>query len=301
MVCSCFFLFSSGLLSRMLGDIVPAIQFIVNHDGQRPTTHPVGLGLENDAHYCVHSFIKTSISGPALQEAYHKAFPRVGGNWRTVEANMKATSLLMQQSSWPYCQLQPPCRRPNASHRADLAVTFGENVHCLPLNFRGRQLFNVPLLIFEVEGGKDVWGRAEQESKAMHELVSSLAVIPEAYLGFIYPVKISLWKAVRNPNKTCVDIQKEDIHLNGEERTLTEALNYFVDRIIAILVRQLYQNGVCAEAALPYIRTAHGALAVRHTRNLNAAPCCDECFVLDTTRSASGLRAAFPNTAVQPE
>ena len=285
----------------MLGDIVPAIQFIVNHDGQRPTTHPVGLGLENDAHYCVHSFIKTSISGPALQEAYHKAFPHVGGNWRTVEANMKATSLLMQQSSWLYCQLQPPCRRPNASHRADLAVTFGENVHCLPLNFRGRQLFNVPLLIFEVEGGKDVWGRAEQESKAMHELVSSLAVIPEAYLGFIYPVKISLWKAVRNPNKTCVDIQKEDIHLNGEERTLTEALNYFVDRIIAILVRQIYQNGVCAEAALPYIRMAHGALAVRHTRNLNAAPCCDECFVLDTTRSASGLRAAFPNTAVQPE
>ena len=265
MVCSCFFLFSSGLLSRMLGDIVPAIQFIVNHDGQRPTTHPVRLGLENNAHYCVHCFIKTSISGPALQEAYHKAFPRVGGNWRTVEANMKATSLLMQQSSWPYCQLQPPCRRPNASHRADLAVTFGENVHCLPLDFCGRQLFNVPLLIFEVEGGKDVWGRAEQESKAMHELVSSLAVIPEAYLGFIYPVKISLWKAVCNPNKTYVDIQKEDIHLNGEERTLTEALNYFVDRIIAILVMQIYQNGVCAEAALPYIRTAHGALAVRHT------------------------------------
>ena len=196
----------------MLGDIVPAIQFIVNHDGQRPTTHPVGLGLENDAHYCVHSFIKTSISGPALQEAYHKAFPRVGGNWRTVEANMKATLWLMQQSSWPYCQLQPPCRRPNTSHRADLAVTFEENVHCLPLNFRGQQLFNVPLLIFEVEGGKDVWGREEQESKAMHELVFSLTVIPEAYLGFIYPVKISLWKAVRNPNKTCVDIQKEDIH-----------------------------------------------------------------------------------------
>ena len=273
----------------------------MNHNGQRPTTHPIRLSIENDAHYCVHSYIKTLISGPVLQEAYHKAFPRVGGNWRTVESNMKVTSLLMQQSSWPYCQLQPPCRRPNTSHRADLAVTFGENVHALPLNFRGHQLFNVPLLIFEVEGGKDVWGRAEQESKALHELVSSLAVIPEAYLGFIYPVKISLWKAVRNPNKTCVDIQKEDIHLNGEERMLTEALNYFVDRIIGILVRQIYQNGICAETALPYIRTTHGALAVRHTQNLNAAPCCEECFVLDTTRSASGLRAAFPNMVVQPE
>ena len=180
-------------------------------------------------------------------------------------------------------------------------MTLSENVHALPLNFHGHQLFNVPLLIFEVEGGKDVWGRAEQESKAIHKLVSSLAVIPEAYLGFIYPVKISLWKAVRNPNKTCVDIQKEDIHLNGEERTLMEALNYFVDCIIGILVRQIYQNGVCTEAALPYIRMTHGALAMRYTRNLNAAPCCDECYVLDTTRSASGLHAAFRNTAVQPE
>ena len=88
----------------MLGDIVPVIQLIVNHDEQRPTTHPIGLGIENDAHYCVHSFIKTSISGPALQEAYHKAFLHVGGNWRTVKANMKATSLLMQQNSWLYCQ-----------------------------------------------------------------------------------------------------------------------------------------------------------------------------------------------------
>ena len=144
-------------------------------------------------------------------------------------------------------------------------MTLGENVHALPLNFCGHKLFNVPLLIFEVEGGKDVWGRAEQESKAMHELVSSLAVIPEAYLGFIYPVKISLWKAVRNPNKVCVDIQKEDIHLNGEDHTLTEALNYFVDGIIGILLRQIYQNGFCIEAALPYIRMTHSALAMRHT------------------------------------
>ena len=135
---------------------MPAIQLIVNHDGQRPTTHPIRLSVENNVHYCMHSYIKTSISGPALQEVYHKTFPRVGGNLRTVESNMKATPLLMQHSSWPYCQLQPPCRRPNASHRANLAVTFSENVHALPLNFCGCQLFNVPLLIFEVEGGKDV-------------------------------------------------------------------------------------------------------------------------------------------------
>ena len=98
-----------------------------------------------------------------------------------------------------------------------------------------------------------------------------------------------------------MDIQKEDIHLNGEEHMLTEALNYFVDHIIGILVRQIYQNGICAKAVLPYIRMTHGALSMRHTQNLNMAPCCEECFVLDTTRSASGLHATFPNTVVQPE
>ena len=63
----------------------------------------------------------------------------------------------------------------------------------------------------------------------------------------------------------------------------------------------MYQNGPCVELTIPYIRNTHGVLAVRHTRNLNAAPCCDDCFILENTRSASGLRAAFPNTAVQPE
>ena len=146
----------------MFNDIVPAVQYIANHDNQRTTRHPVGLGVENDSHYCVHSFLKTEISGPALQEAYHEAFPQVGSNWRMVEAHLKATSLLMQQRAWPYCQLQPTCRRPNASHRASLAITLGENVHALPINFCGQKLFNVPLVIFKWEGRVGPGGTGEQ-------------------------------------------------------------------------------------------------------------------------------------------
>ena len=69
----------------------------------------------------------------------------------------------------------------------------------------------------------------EQESKAMREIASSLSVMGEAYLGFIYPVKISLWKATRNPAKSSIDIEKEDIHLNGKDKTLKEALDYFLE------------------------------------------------------------------------
>ena len=84
-------------------------------------------------------------------------------------------------------------------------------------------------MISEVEGGKDVWGHMEQESKAMREIVSSLSVMGEAYLGFVYPVKISLWKATHNPAKSSIDIEKEDIHLNSKDKTLKEALDYFLE------------------------------------------------------------------------
>ena len=84
-------------------------------------------------------------------------------------------------------------------------------------------------MIFEVEGGKDVWGKMEQELKAMREVVSSLAMMGKTYLSFVYPVKISLWKATRSPAKMTIEIKQEDIHLNGKEKTLKEALDYFLE------------------------------------------------------------------------
>ena len=285
----------------MFGDLILALQYIINHDPQRTTVHEVSLEVENDSHYCVHSYFKSEISGPALQEAYHKAFPRVGNNWRVVAANLDATSLLMQQNTWPYCEDQQQCRCPNVAHHADLALSLGESANVLPQAYRGEKLFNVPLMILEVEGGKDVWGHMEQESKGMREVVSSLAVMGEAYLGFIYPTKISLWKATRNPGKTAIDIDKEDIHLNGKEKTLKEALEYFLERVIEIMVHQIYQNGPCVATAIAALRNAHGARAVHHTRNLNAGPCCPDCYIINTTRHASALHAGFPNINVNYE
>ena len=149
-------LFCRGLLTRMFGDVIPALQYIINHDPQRTTVNEVSLEVENDSHYCVHSYIKTDIGGPAPQDAYHKAFARIDNNWRVVAGNLDATSLLMQQSSWPYCTEQQQCRRPNVAHHADISLSLGESANALPQVYRGEKLFNVPLMIFEVEGGKDV-------------------------------------------------------------------------------------------------------------------------------------------------
>ena len=141
--------------------------------------------------------------------------PGLGNNWSVVAGNLDVTPLLMQQSSWPYCTEQQQCRCPNVAHCADIALSLGESANALPQAYWGEKLFNVLLMIFEVEGGKDVWGCMEQESKAMREIVSSLSVMGEAYLGFVYPVKISLWKAMRNPAKSSIDIEKEDIYREG--------------------------------------------------------------------------------------
>ena len=134
----CIIFFGRGLLMRMFVDVIPALQYIINHDPQRTTVNEVSLEVENDSHYCIHSYIKTDISGPALQDAYHKAFPRIGNNWRVVAGNLDATSLLMQQSSWPYCTEQQQCRCPNVAHHADITLSLGESANALPQAYRGK-------------------------------------------------------------------------------------------------------------------------------------------------------------------
>ena len=118
------FMFFRSLLSRMFNELIPLLQFVVNHNPQCTTVNKVSIDVENNSHYCVYSFIKTDIIGPTLQEAYHKAFPHVGNNWRVVMANLETTLMLMQQATWLYCdQQQQLCRRPNITHHADLVIS----------------------------------------------------------------------------------------------------------------------------------------------------------------------------------
>ena len=285
----------------MLAGIVPEIQFILNHDGQRSTIGTIQLDLENDSYYAVHSYIKTEMTAKALNDAYHSAFPILGAPAQVVRGALMETSRLLQQEHWPYCGEQPRCRRPNAYNRADLAINYVECLSSLPEAFMGWKLFSIPLMIFEVEGSKDKWGRMEQQAKAMREVCCSLAVMPECYLVFIYPALIEIWKAERNVAKCCIDITAEQIHLNEVDRSLRGALEYFLDRVFEILIRQTYHSLPITEYTILSLRNVRQVQATGHTRSLWAGRCCDECYVLEKTRTAASLRAAYPRMDIDWE
>ena len=276
----------------MLGPLLPELQKLLSNDGQRATVGPIQLDMENDSYYAVHSSIETGMSGPELTDAYHCAFPTTGERWLSVKGCIKATSLLLQQEEWPYCTEQPKCRRPNVYNRADLTINYVESLSNLPRQCIGQKLFSLPLVILEVEGSKDKTGKADQQAKAVKEVLVSLAVMPECYLVFIYPSRIEIWKAQRNPEKCCIDITAETIHTS--QPNIRQAFETFLDRMLQIIVRQAVSTLPLTEHCIAALRNNRHVLATGHTRNSWAGQCCEGCYELDTIRSAAGLKASFP-------
>ena len=280
----------------MMGPMVPEWQEIINADAtNRTTTAPINLAMENDSYYAVHSYIKSSMSGDKLNQAYKKAFPMKGGKHEEeVKECLKATSLLLQQERWPYCREMPLCQRPNTWNRADLTLNYVEMLRNQPDDFRCLKLFSIPFLIMEVEGAKGGRDKMDQQAKAMREVLVSLAVMPECYLVFIYPDGIELWKAVRNPTRSKIDVTAERIDWDDGVRNLYQALSHFLDRIIDIVARAVLDIIPILEYNLSRIRVNRMALATCHTKNLWERDCCQDCYAMDDIRNARLLNRQNP-------
>ena len=287
----------------MLGLMVPEWQEIINADPTNRTTRgPITVEMLNDSYYGVHSYIKTTMGGEKLSDAYKKAFPMKGGKHaEDVKQHLKATSLLLQQERWPYCVEVPKCQRPNTYHRADLTLNYVEMLRNQPEGFRCLKLFSVPFLIMEVEGAKGGRDKLDQQAKAMREVLVSLAVMPECYLVFIYPNGIELWKAVRNPARSKIDVTAERIDWDDGKRNLYQALSYFLSRIIDIFARAVLDIIPILEYNLSQIRINRMALATCHTKNPWERDCCDDCYTMDDIRSARLLNRQHPDVYLDYE
>ena len=82
-------------------------------------------------------------------------------------------------------------------------INYIESLAALLAANMGMKLFSIPMITFEVEGGKDTWGRMEQQAKAVHEICVPLAVMPEAYLVFVYPAMIENLEGKEGPGEMC--------------------------------------------------------------------------------------------------
>ena len=288
----------------MINRILPVVEAEINAlpAAQHPSTNPVCLQVENDSHYTIYSCIQTINPGNALQQTYHAAFPRVAmiPIWQVQWTNLRHTSILMQQSQWPYCNGFPVCTRPNTYHCADIAVSYYESVNALPHTKQGERLFSIPLVLMEVEGSKDTWGPFEKESKAMCEVSAVTVLIPDGYMIYVYPTYLAIWHASRKPQKGCLDVNGELIHLSCGNRTLGDTLKYFFVKLIQIVVKQIMHNVRIANHSLMYI-CHHYQSKVVHSLQYTNPVCCQGCYSLQSTHSASGLRAAFPNLQISTE
>ena len=66
------------------------------------------------------------------------------------------------------------CQAPTLVHKPDVTVLLLERTMQRPRPGQGGY-FKIPILICEVEVGKDIWGAMEQEAKVMEEVVNTLA------------------------------------------------------------------------------------------------------------------------------
>ena len=141
-------------------------------------------------------YIKHTTSKLIIQQTFHNAFPHPQTSVQPTRLQtLNHLSLYLQQVNWPTCPLGNigPCSPPTLVHKPDIAVLLLERPATWPLPGQGA-IFRIPILLVEVEGGKDVWGASEQESKVTEELVHSLAFVKQNYTLFIYNNRWEFWE-----------------------------------------------------------------------------------------------------------
>ena len=190
--------------------VIPVVQEVINK-GEAVTNYPLTLTNENNSKHFVWSVLRTNTSLTELQGAYHDAFPRSPSinMAQQVHNELLHISQFLQQCEWPFCTNPKKCRRPNDYHVSDLAICMMETIESLPQGVHVKKFFGVPLLIFEIEGSKDVWGCNQQEGKVMHEVVSALSFMPQCFLVFMYPRHFAFWHAEKDPSHACIKIKCE--------------------------------------------------------------------------------------------
>ena len=151
-----------------------------------------------------------------IKQAYHNAFPHPGTCLPWVNLHhIQDLSLYLQQVQWLtglYGQQFPgmECQAPTFVHKPHAAVLLLERTTQRPQPGQGGY-FKIPILICEVEGGKDIWGAMKQEAKAMEEVVNTLTFMEQNYCLFIYNNRWEFWKAKRMEVTSTVDITCETI------------------------------------------------------------------------------------------
>ena len=191
-----------------------------------------------------------------IQQTFRNAYPHPHtGVQPTCLQTVNDLSLYLQQPLWPNCVLVNvgACYPSTLTHRPDVAVLLLERPATRPLPGQSG-IYRIPILLVEVEGGKDVWGASEQESKAMEELTHSLAFVEQNYCLFVYNNRWEFWEGKRNETTSTVDLTSEIIWIQDGGNVYQTKINRILDLIIMALVKQLLSGEVTIAAQIAAYR-----------------------------------------------
>ena len=230
---------------------LPPILQIPDNDAPTLTTFVSNNNFNISAGYIEHSTSKLII-----QQIFENAYPHPRtGVQQTRLQTVNDLSLYLQQPTWPTCVLANvgACSPPTLTHRPDVAVLLLERPATRPLPGQG-SIYRIPILLVEVEGGKDVWGASEQESKAMEELIHSLAFVEQNYCLFVYNNRWEFWEGKRNETTSMIDITSEIIWIQNGGNVYETKMDRILDLIIMALVKQLVSGEVTIAAQVAAYR-----------------------------------------------
>jgi hypothetical protein len=92
----------------------------------------------------------------------------------------------------------------------------------------------VPLLVVEIEGSKDVWGKSEELVKAIMGGAYGLCFMPVCYLMVVTNQSAMFYRMERDPPKDKLIIERYEVDLTGQN--LQQCFMNVVDMILEILL-----------------------------------------------------------------
>ena len=268
------------IIRKLEGELVPVIDAYYAQMG-----HPrLQLRVANNNENIPLAVIEHTSDKGVVADMYKRAHPHPQSGAQGNRNEVLALSKFLQTSQWYTCPGQPKCSKSQIVYRPDIAIIFQESPLVAPINAAP---YRVPILLIEVEGWKDGWGRFEQEHKAMEEAASTLAFCAETYLLFIYYNRFEFWHLVRNPNDGCIDVTSHPIYVQrGGEIPFASDMNKVIELIAGILIKQLIRNADVIRMSMAEFRNSNLA-AYCDPAPGSGVDVCDHCWVLAKPTSAS--------------
>ena len=184
---------------------------------------------------CIFSYITSTIDSDELDTLFlntvNLGIPNTAPNREEQRVMTYIGKLLKLSNNWPWCDMRKNnmgCHRPNKSKKPDVQITMGTQT--------GAEDWEPPIVIIEVEGSKDVWGRASAYTKILEGALTSLTVYPRVYGLAIKHANIEIYCFERDPDRGMIKTQMISIRIGTTKNEgIGKALVKVIDKILLAL------------------------------------------------------------------